>query len=46
MQPKPSNLIGALLSLAAFAVYATHDVFVKFLGADYSAFQLTVPMAI
>jgi len=35
-----SNLRGALLSLAAFAVYATHDVVVKFLGESYSAFQI------
>ncbi|WP_284323544.1 DMT family transporter [Cypionkella aquatica] len=35
-----SNLRGALLSLAAFGVYATHDVLVKLLGAHYSAFQL------
>ncbi|MFN3606502.1 MAG: EamA family transporter [Cypionkella sp.] len=40
MTPQPSNVIGALLSLAAFGVYATHDVFVKFLGATYSPFQL------
>lgn len=45
MQPQPSNVTasnvtGALLSLAAFGVYATHDVFVKFLGATYSPFQL------
>ncbi len=35
-----SNLRGALLSLAAFGVYASHDVLVKFLGGSYSAFQL------
>lgn len=35
-----SNLKGALLSLAAFGIYATHDVLVKYLGASYSAFQL------
>ena len=40
MTPQPSNVIGALLALAAFGVYATHDVFVKFLGATYSPFQL------
>lgn len=34
-----SNLRGALLSLAAFGVYASNDVIVKFLGASYSAFQ-------
>jgi S-adenosylmethionine uptake transporter len=31
---------GALYSLAAFGVYATHDVVIKFLGTDYSAFQI------
>ncbi len=35
-----STLRGALLSLAAFGFYATHDVVVKFLGADYTAFQI------
>ena len=35
-----SNLRGAALSLAAFGIYATHDVLVKFLGGSYSAFQL------
>jgi S-adenosylmethionine uptake transporter len=35
-----SNLRGALLSLAAFGVYATHDVLVKYLGGVYSPFQL------
>jgi len=34
-----SNLRGALLSLAAFGLYATHDVVVKYLGGSYSAFQ-------
>jgi S-adenosylmethionine uptake transporter len=34
-----SNLRGALLSLAAFGAYATHDVVVKFLGGIYSPFQ-------
>ena len=34
-----SHLRGALLSLAAFGFYATHDVVVKFLGENYSAFQ-------
>jgi len=40
MIPVSSNLRGALLSLAAFGVYATHDVVVKFLGESYSAFQI------
>lgn len=34
-----SSLRGALLSLAAFAAYATHDVVVKYLGGTYSSFQ-------
>jgi S-adenosylmethionine uptake transporter len=34
------TLRGALLSLAAFGLYATHDVVVKFLGESYSAFQI------
>ncbi len=34
-----SHLRGALLSLAAFGFYASHDVVVKFLGESYSAFQ-------
>ena len=35
-----SNLTGAALSLAAFGVYATHDVVVKFLGSSYNAVQI------
>ncbi|WP_299727960.1 DMT family transporter [uncultured Tateyamaria sp.] len=35
-----SNVKGALLSLIAFGVYATHDVFIKTLGATYSPIQL------
>ncbi len=35
-----STLRGALLSLAAFGFYATHDVVVKLLGVDYTAFQI------
>lgn len=34
-----SNLQGALLALAAMGLYATHDVFIKFLGGYYSSFQ-------
>ncbi|RID92451.1 DMT family transporter [Gemmobacter lutimaris] len=34
------NAQGALLALLAFAIYATHDVVVKFLGADYHAIQI------
>ncbi len=33
------SLRGALLSLAAFGAYATHDVVVKYLGGTYSPFQ-------
>jgi S-adenosylmethionine uptake transporter len=33
------TLRGALLSLAAFAAYATHDVVVKYLGWHYSSVQ-------
>ena len=35
-----SNLRGALMSLAAFGFYATHDVVVKLLGAHYTSFQI------
>lgn len=35
-----SNLRAVLLALAAFGIFATHDVIVKFLGADYAAFQV------
>lgn len=35
-----SNVKGALLSLAAFGVFATHDVVVKVLGASYQTFQI------
>lgn len=31
---------GALLGLAAFATFSTHDVIIKQLGATYSAFQI------
>jgi S-adenosylmethionine uptake transporter len=34
------NLRGALFSLAAFALYATHDVVVKLLGETYTSFQI------
>ncbi|ALG89051.1 MAG: EamA/RhaT family transporter [Confluentimicrobium sp.] len=36
----PSNTRGALVSLLAFAVFSSHDVIVKLLGAQYSAFQI------
>ena len=35
-----SNLRGALLSLAAFGAYATHDVLIKILGETFSPFQI------
>lgn len=35
-----SNFRGALLSLAAFGAYATHDVVVKLLGESYTSFQI------
>ena len=35
-----TNLKGAALSLAAFAIYASHDVLVKFLGGSYNPFQI------
>jgi S-adenosylmethionine uptake transporter len=34
------NARGALLALTAFAVYSTHDVVVKLLGASYSPIQI------
>jgi drug/metabolite transporter (DMT)-like permease len=34
------NARGALFALSAFAVYSTHDVVVKALGAAYSPFQI------
>ncbi|SMC60004.1 DMT family transporter [Primorskyibacter flagellatus] len=34
------NLKGLLYALFAFAVYATHDVVIKYLGATYSPFQI------
>lgn len=40
MSSSKSNLRGALLALAAFALYATHDVVVKFLGSNYASFQI------
>jgi len=35
-----ANLRGALYSLLAFAIFATHDVVVKLLGASYSPVQI------
>ncbi|MBL9059120.1 MAG: DMT family transporter [Mangrovicoccus sp.] len=34
------NARGAMLALAAFAVYSTHDVFVKLMGERYSPVQI------
>ncbi len=35
-----SNTKGALLGLLGFAIFATHDVIVKYLGATYSPYQI------
>lgn len=35
-----SSLQGALFSLGAFALFATHDVFIKLLGSTYTPFQI------
>jgi drug/metabolite transporter (DMT)-like permease len=35
-----ANLKGALLALLAFAVFSTHDVFIKYLGSIYSPVQI------
>ena len=35
-----SNTKGALIALLAFAIFSTHDIIVKFLGADYSPIQI------
>jgi drug/metabolite transporter (DMT)-like permease len=35
-----SNIRGAALALLAFALYAMHDVVVKFLGVSYDTFQI------
>lgn len=40
MERTASSLRGALLALVAFGIFATHDVIVKTLGADYSPFQI------
>lgn len=34
------NMRGALLSLAAFGVFAAHDAIVKYLGGTYASFQI------
>ncbi|OJI94132.1 drug/metabolite transporter (DMT)-like permease [Planktotalea frisia] len=35
-----SNTKGALIVLLAFAIFSTHDIIVKFLGASYSPIQI------
>ena len=35
-----SNTKGALVGLLGFAIFATHDVIVKYLGATYSPYQI------
>lgn len=35
-----TTLRGAILALLSFAIYSTHDVLVKVLGAHYSSFQI------
>ncbi len=35
-----SNLRGTAFALSSFAIFATHDVVVKYLGAQYSVFQI------
>ena len=36
----PSNAKGALFALAAFGIFATHDVVIKYLGGSYNAIQI------
>ncbi|MBB5223985.1 S-adenosylmethionine uptake transporter [Amaricoccus macauensis] len=38
--PLTSNTRGAMFALAAFGIYSTHDVVVKFLGEVYAPFQI------
>ena len=38
--PSPASLRGAIFALIAFAIYSTHDVVIKALGAVYSPFQI------
>ncbi len=35
-----NNVVGAMLALISFGIFATHDVVVKTLGAQYSAIQI------
>jgi len=39
MPARSSSLNGALLALLSFAIYATSDAIVKYMGASYSPFQ-------
>jgi len=41
-----NNAAGALMALAAFAVFSTHDVIIKKLGATYSPFQVVFVTAL
>ena len=40
MNSDKSILKGVLFALLGYAVFSTHDVVIKFLGADYSPFQI------
>ncbi|MEL6586047.1 MAG: DMT family transporter [Pseudomonadota bacterium] len=40
MPDRPSPLPGILLALAAFGLFATHDIAVKMLGGGYAVFQI------
>ncbi len=45
--PRPSpNATGALLSLAAFGIFATHDALIKSLAATYSPVQIVFCIAL
>lgn len=46
LSPLSNNATGAALALAAFAVFSTHDVIVKKLGATYSPFQVVFMTAL
>jgi drug/metabolite transporter (DMT)-like permease len=37
---KATQLRGVALALAAFGIFATHDVLIKYLGSSYSPFQI------
>ena len=40
MSPNSSSLKGVAFALTGFAVFATHDAVIKFLGADYAPIQI------